>query len=575
MAQEKNNVISLDDERKEKESLEQDINDANSKKENINSYEDQLKNSMNQDQLNQLAMQQEQQRLQELHNDIQRKVFEGDPLSKEELNFVNQNYPPEYQKLFSLLDRKNKGHKLSKEEEKEYKDYEHQQILSSSQQLATFHQRANRLIKNGGRKVIHFTDPHLDYEDLETRIGEVTRFQNFDPQKDLFVSTGDLLPDLIDMKDGLEAFNGKRIAYEGGFSDEEEKEFLRHYELFLNYAGMSHQDIESGGSTLGLGAQEILQRFQSYFMLMDEPHHLTGEELKKFRETREEVHQYLSKAIHGHARKGYEKIKEMFDKYGITSDNALLVAGNHDVEAEMNEILGDYMVEPGTIKEVQGLRAGNLMSGSAGEALGFHLSKDLGWKDVRKDPRTWYQSEGFQKLKQHVHDSGLDHIDDFQLKQLIEHAKAKQSLGIADSALAKYFATNIKPDIDHTISSARDAIPQINPSEVDLFIGHGNPTHLQYAGAEERQVHDLIRGSNKPYLYGHIHQNDSKRQDGVTYLNPGTAQNYGHGVYAFDNNKTLQEIAFAEANPLTKSIDYRLTKPKDLSSEDKKYGRTA
>ncbi len=96
MAQEKDNVISLDDERKEKESLEQDINDANSKKENINSYEDQLKNSMNQDQLNQLAMQQEQQRLQELHNDIQRKVFEGDPLSKEELNFVNQNYPPEY-----------------------------------------------------------------------------------------------------------------------------------------------------------------------------------------------------------------------------------------------------------------------------------------------------------------------------------------------------------------------------------------------------------------------------------------------------------------------------------------------
>lgn len=532
-------------------------------------------------QLQELRQRQEQ----AMFSAIQQKLSSRTPLSEEEIRFLKNSPLPKDQiaavlkenertTQFQNLVQKQEQGKLSSSEERTFQGLLARQQLAD-EQLHAFENLSREALEKGGKKIVHFTDPHLGYEDLEQRLRSTLGLHEFDPSQNIFVSTGDILPDLIDQESqGLNAFNPHRIAKDGDLSVNEAQDFVSHYSAFLDYFGLDIETFETGGQNLadlGEHANQIFSRFIQSFYMMEEPEGLRPEEMQKFRETRDKVHEYLKKAIENHARKGYKKIKKILEAEGLNSDNAVLVAGNHDIEAIMREELGEYMIDPGNIKTVGGLRVGNYLSGSTGESMGFELTKKFGygWSDVRKDPET-KRTASYKKLHEKLKEVWNGSLSSLQLDKFLTLARLRKSHGLGSSDLSDYFERRIKPEMDHTIKESLKTIPQLDLSQTDLVVGHGDPGHPQFAGAEEQKVYQEILKTNKPYLFGHIHGPRSRMEGKTPLLGPGSAKYGNHGVYVFekkDGGYKLGPMALAQYNKETAKLQFQATTPEYLSGQ--------
>lgn len=556
-----------------------------------NSNDNSVYNNKNPEKLSSKDIFQNESRKEEIKlEQIFQKLQGGYPLSKDEIEIIEkssllgseqkENILESYaniqeeiklQKNIESVSKKiQKGEEISKDEKNLIEKFSYQQSLSEPEHKQ-FLEKSKAFKKSGGKKIIHFTDPHLQIEDLESRMRQILLLNDFNPKEDIFVNTGDILPDLLDQRqNGVDTFNPKRIALEGKLNNKESQEFIEDMDNFMKYFGLSLADLETNLSSLGQGGEQLYNNFYFGLLMHSEPDNLDENEIIKYRELRENVHKNLRKAIRGHAKKNYSEIKRIFEENGLNSSNTILTPGNHDVEEIMFEELSDYVIRPGSIKNINGTRFGNMISGSTGEVLGPYLSDEFAWKDIRKNPKTISDTKSFKALKQRLNDAGIENIDDMKISQYISFAKRKSAMGISDSALVKYFNSHIKPEFDHTIDRISKEIPTINPNDVDFYVGHGDPTS-QYAGAEEKFIHQFLKNSKKPYLHGHIHENSSHMHDGVYYINPGIGQSMNHGIYSIDKKNEVKDIMFAQLNPLTRRPEFSRYSLDSLVSKTENY----
>jgi Icc-related predicted phosphoesterase len=515
---------------------------------------------------------------------IARKINSGEGLNEEEVDILtNSNLISESEKknienqikANKLQNKLISGEQLSDEEKTKLdKDLVKRQFSDDTH--SNFMKIAESSKNQKGKKVIHFTDPHLKIDDLEERLKQVLLLNEFNPQEDIFVNTGDIIPDLMDREHGFNVLNPKRIALEGKLNDTETSEFIEDMDEFMSFFGFTSQAVENSFANFGGNAEQLYQNFYQNFLKMTEPQYLSEDELIRFREVRDRVHKNFRKAIRRHAREAYEKIRAQFEKYNLNPENTILTPGNHDVEEVMNEILGAYIIKPGEIRNLKGTKIGNLISGSTGEILGPELSNEYALRDVARNPQTMYNTNSFKALYNRIKEIGIKTIDKFSLANRIASAREKAQIGISNSALSKYFEAKIRPEIDHTVNTVAASFPKLKPSDVDLFVGHGDPSG-QFASAEERRIHDYLMSSDekRPYLHGHLHDNTSHTEGNVHYLNPGSVKSLNHAVYLLDPNNSINNILFAGLNPLTSRPEYRVTNLENLLQKGENRQRAA
>ncbi len=415
-----------------------------------------------------------------------------------------------------------------------------------------YKKETQRVIGSGGKKVIHLTDSEVPAEDLERLIlmsiaqdNEVNKGV-LSPEIDkntILVHTGDLMPDFIDKsRNGLESFLPEFMADRGELKGKDREEFMNEYKTFLDYVGIDEDDIKKGQV-----GEEGLKQMQALLFGYSEPHFLTKDEKKKFQQNAKNLQKYLKKAIKNHASREYKKVKEVLDKVGLTPENLVMVGGNHDVPEIMQEILGEYMISPGEVKDMGGLRVGNVLSGSTGAHMGPHYGDIFGYTDVKEQLSQITQgTKTFQDFKSEMYGLGFDDLSDDHLERLIMNSKQRMAQNIGSGDLAKYFMKYNKPEVDQTISERMGQIPTKIPENVDMLIGHGDPSHPQFSGFEERALHNLLLERGIPYIHGHMHGNtthgEGKNVSGIgksgsaLYLNPGSAKAGSFGYHLFDKD---------------------------------------
>lgn len=486
------------------------------------------------------------------------------PQAREAIN----SFPPKFKKLAQVLDKRNRNGDLEKEEidfledfqREQQKNYFKEHMSKKHPDFGTFLERAEPKLQEG-RKLLHITDTHVPSIDLENIMGRMLDEQDFNKDKDIVVHTGDLLEDLFDVgRLGLETFVPDRIVKEGRLEGKDKEDFLQDYITVMRYAGILEEDLLAGQV-----GKEQLQQFMHLLYGMADPRFLSKEQQIDYQKIRNRLHRNLEKAILGHAKAGYGRIREVFEELGLTPENMVLLEGNHDVPEIMREVLGDYMISPGEVQEKQGVRFANFLNGSNGQILGPHLSQIYGHTDIRKDPRTRHETKSFQSLIGYLHERGFTNVDENRLDNFIRSSQQRFARGIGEGDLAKYFERRIKPEVDHTVERRLAEIPDIDPKTFDFAVGHGDIGNFEHAGSEEKALFDKFSKYNEnksddekiKYLFGHEHGRTARQEAGVFLFNPGTGQSYNYGALTLDKDNKVHDILFSEWDQLKNDVRYK------------------
>jgi predicted phosphodiesterase len=121
----------------------------------------------------------------------------------------------------------------------------------------------------------------------------------------------------------------------------------------------------------------------------------------------------------------------------------------------------------------------------------------------------------------------------------------KAQIGLPTGDL-KELNERIENEVQYKIKERLNKIPQTLDERADVYLGHGDITHPQHAGVEERYLSKLLDGKareGKFYMGGHEHGETTNKLNEMFYLNPGASRDsYAHAaVYVDDSNKFLAQ----------------------------------
>lgn len=488
---------------------------------------------------------------QEKLREIEAKLASGGTLDQNELGLLDE-FPAPYNEYFKIVNKINSGQNLSSDEENFMRQLQEQQsaaqnipqelmLPEAQRDIIRFQRETEAHTAKGGKRIIHLTDTEASPEDLEEILKmNLSHAGGFKKDSDIVVHTGDMIQDFIDFKHmhhGTQGFTSKRIIEEGGLEGKVAKEFEEAYLYLLEKNGINEYQLLEGQLN-----EQMLQGLQKlYFGLT--PNFLTNEEKEEYITNLETFKKHMKTAIKNDARDQYKAAKDLFESHGLSPDDMVIVEGNHDVPEVMREILGEYMPNAGTVVERKGLKFGNPMTGSTGQAMGPEFIDTFGYTDIKEQLETVkFGTQAFQDLKQELVNNGIDYLTDKDLSQLIGMSQQRAAQGIGKGALASYFDNQIKPQIDMTVNDMKGKILSQVPKNVDFYVMHGMPNHPSFAGIEEIAAYNAINKSGGGnIIHGHVHGKTTHKMGKNLLLNMGDGkQNFG--VYHYDKDKGVTDV---------------------------------
>lgn len=531
----------------------------------------------------------------EIQNILEKNFIQGKNLTQEEINFIQdmqtQN-PQEFQNAYNdFMQRDDVQEKLKEQQEQENKRLDemkrnveslrYNQGLTKEGAYAKLRadSREQEFKSQGGKKILHFTDTEVEARDLEGRLQKILSdegvldyvVQNGTlPEDTMLVHTGDIGPDLFNQqKYRTQAFLADTIIKEGELEGEQADEFKQLYHDLMDEVGVTEEMLVSGPKTQE--DQQLLSQFiQMLYGAMD-PQFKSKEEIKEFRKKRDKLHSHLEDAIVNHAQRNLREIKEVFDKYGLNSENFVIIGGNHDVPSVVEKTFKDSYMSEGETREVRGIKFNRPLGTATGSVYGPHLGREIMGSNelVEQIPQLRYNSQSMQELKEYVHSMGFDHFDEKGIDQLIKTSAMKARIGISAGKL-KDMNEEIEREVQQKIQQRLEQIPKTIDHNADVYIGHGDVTHPEHAGLEERYVSQLLEGKGaegKFYLGGHEHGMTTNRTNNMVYINPGASRdNYAHGAVFIDSNNKFQGLKRASITP-NSEMDLMYRDPNEIASQ--------
>lgn len=422
-------------------------------------------------------------------------------------------------------------------------------------QERNFKEAETTLRAQGGKKLLHITDSEVEAQDLEQRLQALHLKGRQSIDKDeIMVHTGDLTPDLFNLKKNrLQAYLPEVIAAEGELTKEETEEFRELYQTILKESGITEEELKSGK----VQNQQGLQAFQMLLYGHMEPRFKSKGELEEYRGKKKSLDKILKKAIKNHAKRNYTQIKQVYEKYGLTPENTVIIGGNHDVPEVMREILGEYMVDEGKTKEVRGVKFGLPLDKATGAVYGPAFQDVMGYNELTEDlPTIRYNTEAFSDLKSYLVDNGFDSYSDQHLDQLIKTSVSKRQFGLGSSHLENYNHI-IEAQVQDKVIERLEKLEENIPYDADILLGHGDITHAEHAGLEETRLRQLLKNKGVTYIGGHQHGNTTNKQDENLFINPGATADFKSGQYLLNQNNEFEQALFSDINQMTGGLSYR------------------
>jgi len=506
------------------------------------------------------------------------KIQEGTVLDSKELDFINSNskLPDEVKTQFNLINKQNSGEQLSSDEKKileQIQESQQNQSQNSKKLPLSLESRENlerfkRIESEAEFEINHITDLHatpMEFESLLIRNlserGHLVQNEKgiFEIKKNVAIAiTGDIGTDFFDkQREGLETFLSKNIVKKAGFNNNDAKEFIENYTILLEFAGIDEVMIKENHQML-LGEEgNPLRMFEfGYLFGAQDPRFLTKEQKKKFKEAQRKVQKLLKKGIKHHAKKEYSAIKEILSKYNLTPDKLVMVSGNHDVPEIFNDVLGDYVLTPGKIREINGIKFGNIVESSNGNfTMGSDFNDVFGYSGLKEESEEFtFNTEAFKLLQNNLKKNGIE-FENKELKTYMDNSIQRAAQGIGSGDLGKYFKNKIagvlRKHIDNNLKNMEKNIPY----GADVILNHSVLDLQGRAGLEEIMAHNLISQKMKPshgngmlVLGGHEHKQSSHIKEGVYHINPGSVQSGNSAVHLLNKDKSYNSSLFKSSD---------------------------
>ena len=514
----------------------------------------------------------------QIQNILEKNFIQGKDLTEDEINFIQDiqtQKQQEFQDVYSqFMQRDDVQEKLKKQQELENNRLDelkrnidslrHNQGLTEQGAYAKLRadSREQQFKSQGGKKILHFTDTEVEARDLEGRLQKMLSdegvleyvVQNGTlPEDTMLVHTGDIGPDLFNQqKYRTQAFLADTIIKEGELEGEQAEEFKQLYHYLMDEVGVTEEILISGPKTQE--DQQLLSQFvQMLYGVMD-PQFKSRDQIKEFRKKRDKLHSHLEDAIINHAQRNMREIKEVFDKYGLNSENFVIINGNHDVPSVVQSTFKDSYMSEGETREVKGIKFNRPLGTATGSVYGPHLGKKIMGSNelVEQIPQLRYDSQPMQELKEYVHSMGFDQFDEKGIDQLIKTSAMKARIGLSTGKL-KDMNEEIEREVQEKIQQRLEQIPTTINHNADIYIGHGDITHPEHAGLEETFLARQLEGKAKKgkfYLHGHQHKSTTNRTNNMTHINPGASRDsYAHGAVFIDNQNRLLGLKQASITP--------------------------
>ena len=547
--------------------------------------------------------QEENQQKEMLINSLYQKLNSGSVLKNEELNLLKENVPEEnfkqletYHNLLKdlynkeqegILNEQEKNHLKQITESQIQEQLKNQNLTLNEHNKARFNLTKQNVLQKGGSEIIHFSDTESDSQDLEGRIYKILQDKEkhkFE-KKDIVVHTGDILNSFFDAEKfgQIEMFLPENIIEQGQLEGKLKEEFLEDYQYILKRIGITENDIR----TKNFSSDQEFNILSEAMLGYVDSSGLSISEKIEFDQIHSRFINALRIGVDNWATNEYSQIKEVFEKYGLTPENFVLIGGNHDVVNPMKKILGEYMPNEGEIREINGEKFGYVYGDSTGSLMRGHFndlfgSQDLSEKSVQEN--YYFNSKGFQTIKNGLESSlGIKQTNE-EIRDLIKADVNKSKYGLNDNLVRDYENNFIGGEVQKTI---KDRLAQIKKnvnkvSGADHLIMHGHMNDPQYAGIGEkavfRKIQQMQKDENKKYnvMHGHIGSNTTGTYGGVLQFNPGTNKSYNYGSYLFDKDKEFVGAFTTQPDKLKEGVEFldMYQGPNDLSGSRARGGNS-
>ena len=491
---------------------------------------------------------------------VKRKAIFQEELNEEDLMIASND--PRLRAYISYLERlkteenpniRKELDRVISEFEKEALFEENQDINSSLAQRSLFESKRRRVLKGGGKEIIHLTDSECDSKDLEAKIIGVLQSrgkEKFD-DSDIVVHTGDMLSSFFDAEKfgQFDMFLSKNLIKQGRLEGKIAGEFLEDYTYLLEKAGFSEEDIR----LKKISSNEELQKIQTTLMGYFEPSGMTEKEKIEFLKIRERFLKNLRTGIKNWASEEYRTLREVTDKYGLNENNFALISGNHDVPEEMRKYFSDVMPNVGDTREINGIKFGYGLDTSTGAVMGKYLNDLFGSQDITEIKEDmFYKSEGFTKIKRIIDDDTRLNLTNDEVLSLAKR-EVQKSKYLGMPSIVNEYLNEIGEETEKNIRNKLKEIEEYVPKDCDALLNHSFPSHPKHAGLSDRFYKSVVdkrveENPNLVLINGHIHDNTSGLHGGVYQLNSGSFKNGNFGVYLFDKDKRFTSV-------LSRSID--------------------
>ena len=440
-----------------------------------------------------------------------------------------------------------------------------------------------QILQSGGKKILHFTDTEVNAKELRGRLENLLAQEGVNPKALLngeklpenmvLVHTGDLGPDLFDTKEfRMRAFSPDIVADQGRLEGEQREEFIALYKEMMDESGLTQEILDR--SPRDQNEQQILQRFNFLLLGHIDPEFKTQEELEEFKEKRAKLHSHLEDAIQNHSMYHLQEHKKVYEQYGFDESNFIILSGNHDVPKNVEEVFSDSYIKEGETKNVRGISFNRPLGTATGNIYGPSLGRDIMGSNelIEQIPQMRYETQAFSELRDYVrYDLGFEYFDDKHIDELIKRSVMKTQLGIASTDL-KALNDRIESEVRDEIKNRLDKIESTLDRDADIYLGHGDVTHPQYAGLEEIHLRKLLDDTDSIYLGGHQHGETTSRYNNSTYINPGASAQYNSGSVLLDSQNSLVAAKSFSINPQTQQFENNFRYKTEIASQSVNEG---
>lgn len=463
---------------------------------------------------------------------------------------------------------------LTKEEKEAVSLYKEQMKNREDLPLSSeSHENKTRFDKVRGKagfEINHITDLHATPEEFKGRLLNELNSKGHlkldDKNKPIGVKdnvavaiTGDIGSDFFDQsRHGLEAFLTKSIFKKAGFSKDEEKEFQTNYDFLMKLAGLNEEMITERSPSLSSQQNNPLEKFMGFIYGMQDPRFLSNEQKVEFRNVQKKVQDMLKQGMYNHARNEYTEIKEILKEHNLSSNQVVMVGGNHDVHSVLEDVLGEYIVKPGETKKVSGINFGNIVKSANGNfTQGPDFDEVFGYAGLREQlEKEKTQSKPFQDILYKINEGGKMNVSEKELKKYVEISLQRAAMGIGTGALGGYIKGNTEKLLEAKLAKSLDSINL--PKGADVILNHSVIDDPQRAGLEEFYAHELMSKDDNYkgmlVLGGHEHSPTPHRKDGIFHINPGSITAGNSGVHLLGEDKKYSSSLFESLGPNSETI---------------------